>query len=254
MLTNPSVNPKCISDTRIQTLPKRKRTPSPITVSKRAHHLRDSSSTSNQTEKVSSVRDLAKSQGFNPRYIDGNSAHEWREFMVHTVFSQRRPTVNQHVERPMDKEQGQKGKHGNSGKGTPKSSGGNVPAIMHGSDPEQEIGTSLYTYRIQLPHGFNHQLPAFSLPHRLVTNTPETKATLAYVVVGPRARGKFDSAKAKALGVPNGPQRRDLTQGKTIRFLVPDDTGRGGMVERIVRPSDIIGESENPSVSVARPS
>lgn len=172
--------------------------------------------------------------------------------MVQTIFSQRRLTLNDQLtlQASANKTQGAdnyKGQYGHSSKNRP--SGGLLSkplAVEHNSTSEQGAGSSSTPYRAPYPRGFNNQLPTFSLQHRQVTNTPETKPTLAYAVVGPRIRGKFDAVKAKELGVPNGSQRRDLTQGKTIRFMVPDE--KGGMVERVVRPEEIIGESENPSV------
>lgn len=108
--------------------------------------------------------------------------------------------------------------------------------------------------RVPYPRGFNQQLPPFSIPitnsdhsgHQNNANTLETKPTLAYAIIGPRVRGKFDAKKAKLLAVPNGRERRDLTMGKEIRFKVKEGDE---MVERVVKPEDVIGESENPSVS-----
>jgi ribonuclease Z len=257
-----AIDPTAVADARIKSSSKRKRTPSPTSTSKRSHHLRGSSTSSNHAEEPESpsIQDLAKRSGFNPRYLEGKSAHEWREFMVQTVFSQRRMALNDQskLQTPANKGQdaGEKrGQYGNSGKNQPsRNSLGKTPTVEHNSGPEQRTGSSpKYTptpHHVPYPRGFNNQLPTFSLPHRQVTNTPDTKPTLAYVVVGPRIRGKFDAVKAKELGVPNGSQRRDLTQGKTIRFMVPD--GKGGTVERVVRPEEIIGESENPSVRIAK--
>ena len=123
------------------------------------------------------------------------------------------------------------------------------------STAEQGVGSSPtfnpVPRRVFHPRGFECQLPPFSLPYRKVTNTPETKPTLAYVVVGPRVRGKFDAVKANELKGPNGPPRRELTKGNAITFMVSDELGGSGMVERTVQPEDIIGPSECPSVSNA---
>ncbi|KAG6818817.1 hypothetical protein H0H93_001378 [Arthromyces matolae] len=94
--------------------------------------------------------------------------------------------------------------------------------------------------RARLPPGFRDRLPKF---------VRETKIhpTLAYVIVGPRIRGKFDAKAAKELGVPNGPLRAELTKGNSITFKVEVD---GEMIERVVRPEDCIGESESPGVAL----
>ena len=92
--------------------------------------------------------------------------------------------------------------------------------------------------RVPAPPGFSKQLPPFP--------SPPYKHTLAYIVIGPRARGKFDAAKAEELGLPKGYLRAELTRGKTVSFQVSD--GHGRVLERVVRPEDVIGESETPGV------
>ncbi|KAG6877546.1 hypothetical protein C0993_006239 [Termitomyces sp. T159_Od127] len=71
--------------------------------------------------------------------------------------------------------------------------------------------------------------------------------TLAYVVVGPRIRGKFNAKAAEELGVPSGPLRAQLTRGNSVTVKSMVD---GEMVERTVRPEDCIGESESPGVVI----
>jgi ribonuclease Z len=60
---------------------------------------------------------------------------------------------------------------------------------------------------------------------------------VCYIVRTPDVRGKFDVAKAKALGVPNGPIRGKLTRGETIEF--DDPSVPGG--KRTVRPDECMG-------------
>lgn len=79
---------------------------------------------------------------------------------------------------------------------------------------------------------------------------PEGKPTLCYVLVGPTGRGRFDVAKAEALGVPRGPERGQLTKGETIVFTVDDS--HGNQVERTVKPEDVVGPPEIPRVSGPR--
>ena len=79
---------------------------------------------------------------------------------------------------------------------------------------------------------------------------------ICYVVVGPRVRGKFNVERAKALGVPNGPLRGQLTQGKTITFTVTDTvTGEDGVKTQVPRtvtvtPEECMGEPEPPCVAI----
>ncbi|KAG1876634.1 hypothetical protein DFJ58DRAFT_865981 [Suillus subalutaceus] len=68
------------------------------------------------------------------------------------------------------------------------------------------------------------------------------RATLAYAVVGPRVRGKFDVKRAEALGLKAGPLRARVARGETVLVV-----GKDG-VERSVGPSDVVGASEDPGV------
>lgn len=74
---------------------------------------------------------------------------------------------------------------------------------------------------------------------------PSSRPTLAYAIVGPHVRGVFDQAKAKELRIPWGPVRSQLSKGETITYKVKE----GGIeVERTVRPEEVVGVSEAPSV------
>lgn len=104
--------------------------------------------------------------------------------------------------------------------------------------------------RASVPRGYYGHLPAFSYSG---TGTPDAPPTLAYVVVGPRIRGRFDAQRAKELGIPNGPMRSKLIKGETITFKrkihkIEDGIVREIEVERTVRPEECIGESDTPAV------
>jgi ribonuclease Z len=68
---------------------------------------------------------------------------------------------------------------------------------------------------------------------------------MSYLIVGPRYRGRFNADKAAELGVV-GPDRSRLTRGETIEITVKvgEET-----VKRVIRPEDVLGKSENASVS-----
>lgn len=106
--------------------------------------------------------------------------------------------------------------------------------------------------RASVPRGYHGHLPAFSYSG---TGTPDTPPTLAYVVIGPRIRGRFDAKRAKELGIPNGPMRSKLIKGETITFKRKIQKIEGGTVKEIeveqtVTPEECIGESDTPAVSV----
>ncbi|KAL1738920.1 beta-lactamase-like protein, partial [Schizophyllum fasciatum] len=99
--------------------------------------------------------------------------------------------------------------------------------------------------RGDLPPGFNSQLPP---PVGVDPSASKTPATLAYVVLGPRIRGKFDAAAATALGVPSGPLRGDLAKGISVTVQVQNEAGE--TVDRVVQPSEVMSESLPPSAVI----
>ncbi|KAF0380098.1 beta-lactamase-like protein [Gigaspora margarita] len=69
-------------------------------------------------------------------------------------------------------------------------------------------------------------------PKRLPKSSPST-ISIAYVCIGPKYKGKFDPAAAKAFGLRPGPQYADLVNGKSV--TAPDGT--------IVHPNQVLGPS-----------
>ncbi|KII91109.1 hypothetical protein PLICRDRAFT_37799 [Plicaturopsis crispa FD-325 SS-3] len=96
--------------------------------------------------------------------------------------------------------------------------------------------------------GFRRHLPKFTYPGSDGLPTHASKTTAAYIVVGPRVRGKFDVKKAESLGVPRGPIRGQLARGETVTFMVDD--GQGGKTERTVQADDCVAPTEAPGVIV----
>ena len=80
-------------------------------------------------------------------------------------------------------------------------------------------------------------LPSFTPPVR--------DGSTAYIVVGPRVRGKFDVKRAEELGL-FGSSRGRVTRGETVTLTVDD--GTGVKVQRTVRPEDCLGEPETRKV------
>lgn len=227
-----------VSDAGLQpSLPntsKRKRAPSPFSPSKHPQSASNDASSSACTpstteRKYPTIESLLTEPTFDPYFLRGATAQEWRDFLVQELYKKTNHTPQEKFD--------QTATNGASIRVQGKQSSRTFMPVQR---------------RIIPPHILESRLPPFSFPYRMVTNTPETKPTLAYVVVGPRIRGKFDAARAEALRVPNGRQRSELISGHAITFMAPDGLGGQGMIERTVQPEEVVGPSESPSVSVAR--
>lgn len=68
---------------------------------------------------------------------------------------------------------------------------------------------------------------------------------IAYILQAPMIRGKFDSQKAKQLGVPNGPIRGKLTAGQAIEIDDPKNPGQ----KKTIKPEDVVGAPQDGGVS-----
>ena len=90
--------------------------------------------------------------------------------------------------------------------------------------------------RAQLPRGFQLQLPPLSFDVRPVS--------YAYIIVGPRFRGKFNAARATELGVFRE-DRAKLARGQSVTVKVEVD---GKTVSRTVHPNEVLAESDPPAV------
>ncbi|KAG1734832.1 hypothetical protein EDB19DRAFT_1135271 [Suillus lakei] len=108
-----------------------------------------------------------------------------------------------------------------------------VRTMFPGSAAKPDVSSTKVEH-VSQPSGFNRPLPSLPACNR--------HATLAYAVVGPRVRGKFDVKRAEGLGLKAGPLRARVARGETVTVV-----GKDG-VERSVGPSDVVGASEDPGV------
>ncbi|KAJ7132307.1 hypothetical protein C8R44DRAFT_612294 [Mycena epipterygia] len=177
------------------------------------------SSPSSHASELSTLKDLMDMEGFSAESLEGELAQDWRKLMINTMF----PASNKKC----------KDEQPNKRQKIAEDSG-------EARIPEYAKNVDMYS-RPKIPAAYHHQLPKFS--RSWSANAPPT---LAYVVVGPSVRGKFDVDKSVALGVPKN-KRSQLTKGQSITVTVKDgDT----TVEKVVRPEDCIGPSEIPAVVI----
>ncbi|GLB41597.1 putative tRNase Z endonuclease [Lyophyllum shimeji] len=225
---------------------KRKRDPSPHRPEKRPTLTTDTPSPSLET-----IRHLPE---FAPQSLEGEAAQEWRRLMINTMFPGTK-VKPERVPRDRDAPKRRAIKRAKQKADAPiiendktwTTAATNDTAAAEGAssvEASAEVVANIDPYRrARLPVGFHSQLPKFT-PH--VPAAPldsPAKPTMAYIVVGPRIRGKFDVQSANALGVPSGPLRGQLAKGNTVKFNVKVD---GEFVERTVRPEEVLGESEAP--------
>jgi ribonuclease Z len=209
------------------------------------------------------IQELLRRPNFSPKYLTGKRADEWRRAIIETMFTGEKALREDDAKGKQTDETGSRKAEDSVTEKSMKHKGHGQGRGVKGSDQRRCISTELVKnddettdtfieassprtaeqVRVPAPCGFNKQLPPFP--------SSSYKHTLAYVIIGPRRRGKFDAAKAQELGLPKGYLRAELTRGKTVSFKVSD--GHSGMVEKIVRPEDVIGESETPGVRFPQP-
>ncbi|KAJ7065274.1 hypothetical protein C8F01DRAFT_737448 [Mycena amicta] len=179
-----------------------------------------------ESDPLSQLEELMEEERFSPCKLEGEMAHEWRKLMIRTMFPASAvvpsPPPKKNRESPVKKRR----------------------RLSKDSPPVQVVNESelvdMYK-RPRIPAGFHQQLPKFDRSW-----SPHAPPALAYVVVGPVVRGKFDVEKSLALGVPVN-RRSWLTDGRSIVVKVREGDE---IVERIVRPEDCIAPSEPPAVAI----
>ncbi|KAG7445158.1 uncharacterized protein BT62DRAFT_951536 [Guyanagaster necrorhizus] len=164
----------------------------------------------------------------SPENLEGEAADDWRRLLVQTMFPEpEKPAKRQHPSQEAAEETS-----GYVRLNSPLNRGNLIAAAER---------------RVPAPPGFYKQLPKFVSPHPRRDSDPSLTPTLSYIIAGPRVRGKFDAEKAEMLKIPSGPLRSRLTKGQTITFNVKEgDT----VMERTVKPEDIVGPSEVPQVVI----
>jgi len=152
--------------------------------------------------------------GFLPTNLVGKEAEQWREMTVGSMF----PAMNL-----------------KPGKGADKGVDADPPYV---STNRRHPGSFN-------PAGSYKQLPRMNLTKDSEPITSKQKPSLAYIIVGPKIRGKFDAKKADELGL-KGRLRGLVANGTTVTFTTTDTGGKE--IERTVKPEDCVGPGENPAV------
>ena len=201
---------------------KRARTPSPDTFAKKRRYLHDSTASRDSAPRSNrSLLGRGRTADLMPHYLTGEEAGQWRNYIIGTMFS--------YIHVPEARVPARRSQVQNSA-----------------STGQSASDTAVDTPTVPAPR--KPWLDRFTRLRRLPPLLDQKSTSRScYVCVGPKVRGRFDSEKAKELGIPNGPLRRDLTQGKTVTFEVND--GKGGKIQRTVRSEEVVLPSEIPKVS-----
>lgn len=151
--------------------------------------------------------------GFLPTNLVGKDVEEWRQMVIENMF----PAGNH-----------------NSGKGK-----------EEGADADPPYVSALRRH----PGSFNpaasdRQLPKLNLTKDSEPITPYQKPSLAYIIIGPKTRGKFNAKRADELGLM-GRLRGLVASGTTVTFSTTDADGKE--IERTVRPEECVGPGNNPA-------
>ncbi|KAI0360608.1 hypothetical protein OH77DRAFT_1393497 [Trametes cingulata] len=204
---------------------KRKRTASPEGPSKRRSPPITDRTVDSASPVSASLVERARAPGFQPSKLTGEDAQEWRKLILQDMFPYEEPAESDDALSSVQKEKARLAQAQ-----AKKLTGGGG---MDVDAPPRRVPV------LSREHFFA-RLPRLAEGGDL--SSPSTLPTLAYLLVGPTVRGKFDARKAEELGIPNGPIRGRLTKGETVTLEVDD--GQGGKMQRTVRPEECVGPNE----------
>ncbi|KAH0834911.1 beta-lactamase-like protein [Lanmaoa asiatica] len=171
------------------------------------------------------LRKAASAPDFDPASLNGEVAQAWRQLMIQSMFPASQilsATPGPNGTRKCQETRGAKSRSVNA-----------------------KPDASSTSPRVPFPPKFSKPLP---VPEGAVIgcSDPTLKPTVAYAIVGPRIRGKFNGRKAINLGLPPGPLRARLVKGESVIVQAKDSSGN--VVDREIKPEDCIGESVTPAV------
>jgi len=155
------------------------------------------------------LKERMRLNGFLPTNLVGKEAEQWREMTINSMFPAKNPK---------------------SGKGA-----NDLPYV-----PSIRRHPGSFN-----PAGSDKQLPRISFTKDSEPITSKQKPSLAYIVVGPKTRGKFDAKKADELGL-KGKLRGLVANGTAVTFATTNADGKE--IARTVKPEECVGPGENPAV------
>jgi len=167
------------------------------------------------------LQELMSRPDFDPTTLVGDTAQEWLRHIVRRMFpgSTSQLQSQQVAAQSSQKVKGKKN---------------DTSGLDYRSETTDPAASPSKVTHVSQPPSFNRPLPSLTTCNR--------HAALAYAVVGPRVRGKFDAKRAESLGLKAGPLRARVARGETVTVVGSDG------LERSVGPGDVVGASEDPGV------
>ena len=167
---------------------------------------------SNQSPRTLTER--MRLNGFLPTNLVGKDAKDWREMIISSMFPAMKPKPGMASDTGVD------------------------------ADPPYISANRRHPGSFN-PAGSVRQLPRMNLTRDSEPITSKQKPSLAYIILGPKTRGKLDAKKADELGL-KGKLRGLVASGSTVTFTTTDANGK--QIERTVKPEECVGPGENPAV------
>ncbi|KIK63188.1 hypothetical protein GYMLUDRAFT_197664 [Collybiopsis luxurians FD-317 M1] len=224
---------------------------------------------------TASLIDILSSPAFTPANLNSTQAQEWYDLISDIMFPasmKARAERESFPEKEMERDRRDARDSRKKGKQKPQSKEDGEPKepvfknkfIPHLHSENGEGNIDEYR-RPSLVRGFHSQLPKFTLPKSEIDVPSPSALSLCYLAIGPRSRGKFDGAKADALGIPRQ-MRNKLIEGETITFTPikqfkkkkqkdtdqgkAEETDKGEEELRTVRPVEVIAPSQPPAAAL----
>ena len=154
--------------------------------------------------------------GFLPTNLVGKDAEDWREMTINGMFPANNPKPGMDSDAGID------------------------------ADPPY-VSTHRRHPGSFNPAGSDKQLPRMNFTRDSEPITSKQKPSLAYIVLGPKTRGKLDAKKADELGL-KGRLRGLVASGKAVTFTTTD--ANGNQIERTVKPEECVGAGDNSAVGI----
>ena len=158
------------------------------------------------------LKERMRLNGFLPTNLVGEDAERWREMTVENMFPAKNSESGKEADEDVD------------------------------ADPPYVLRRHPGSFN---PAGSDKQLPKMNFTKDSEAITSKQKPSLAYIVVGPKTRGKFDAKKADELGL-KGKLRGLVANGTTVNFTTIGADGKE--TERTVKPEECVGPGDNPAV------